>query len=130
MNKNMMYNNNKQKTKQASKQKQYVHRNSPQNGSNVFLLECHCLFVLCIRKYFCSVSLCTDLLFMQPVQYTCARNRLFPPFPGTFGEKTPWHLTYPIRPSDLPRKAPPGINRVSSFWTMQIVAGPSTSKWK
>jgi len=49
---------------------------------------------------------------------------------GTFGEKVPWQLTYPLNPSLLPRKTPPGINRAASFRTMQIVSGPVMSKWK
>ena len=49
---------------------------------------------------------------------------------GTFGERTLWNLTYPIKPINLPRKTPPGINRAVSFKTLQTISGPCTSKWK
>lgn len=49
---------------------------------------------------------------------------------GTFGEKTPWSLAYPIIDSELPRKLPSGISRTTSFKTVQTVSGPFVSKWK
>lgn len=49
---------------------------------------------------------------------------------GTFGEKSPWTLAFPIKDADLPRKLPSGISRRTSFKTMHTVSGPFVSKWK
>ena len=49
---------------------------------------------------------------------------------GTFGEKSSWQLTYPIKLFNLPRKAPPRLNKQASFQTIQTVSGPTISKWK
>ncbi len=49
---------------------------------------------------------------------------------GTFGEKLPWNLAFPINDTALPRKLPSGISRMTSFKTMQTVSGSFESKWK
>ncbi|KAL5475077.1 hypothetical protein EMCRGX_G027131 [Ephydatia muelleri] len=47
---------------------------------------------------------------------------------GTFGERQMWHVG--VAQQELPRKCPPGMTKTASFSTLQVVSGPSPSKWK